>query len=131
MRFLWPLSLVATLSTCEKFDEFSDSLGDSLSQQPAVADSTPIGFDLENKYPSRNTSRDGYHEHVGPELSKQQLNRLFEHVAFPQSQDALISLLGRPFYAENGYAYWKIQGGSNELAVRIIDGTAYSYTVGY
>jgi len=125
-----PLFLVATLSTCERFDKFSDSLSDSIGQQPAEATDVAVGFDVDNGFPHRDRSIDGYYDTSRGGLSAAQLTRLFEHVAFPQSRGALIDTFGAPFDAEGEYAYWRIEGANNYLAVRIVGDTAYSYTVG-
>lgn len=124
------LALLIAVTGCEAFDEFSEDLSNNIGQQPAEATNSAVGFDVDNGFPYRDTSVDRYYAIQGA-LTQQQLSRLFEHVAFPQSRDAVIDLLGTPFDAEGDYAYWKIEGGSSELAVRIVGDTAYSYTVGY
>ncbi|MGB3787808.1 MAG: hypothetical protein WA949_07345 [Phormidesmis sp.] len=120
------LAVMAALMSCESFDEFSENIG----QQPAEATDSVVGFDVESGFPNRDTSVDRYYQ-LGKGLTAQELTTLFEHVAFPQSREAITSLLGTPFDAEGDYAYWKIEGGSSELAIYIVGDTAYSYTVGY
>lgn len=128
---LLSLSLAVALASCESFDEFSNSLSDSIGQQPANAtDSVVVGFDVENSFPHRDRSIDSYYADRQDGLTSAQLTRLFEHIAFPQSRGALIDAFGAPFDAEGEYAYWRIEGGSNYLAIRIVGDTAYSYTVG-
>lgn len=125
------LSLLAvSLVSCERFDEFSDALSDSIGQQPAQADEAPIGLHIDGSFPSRSTTREEYTK-ATTEVSEAQLFTLMEHVAFPQSRKALESLLGEPFEEQGNYTYWKIAGGSSEIAVVFIDDVAYSYQFGY
>jgi hypothetical protein len=96
----------------------------------AVADEILLGFNPASDYPSRDTTYDGY---LAPTdgLSQETLNRLFTHVAMPQSEAAMVSLLGWPTSYQGNIQYWPIAGGSSELAMTVIDGQAISYTVGY
>ncbi|MBE9064994.1 hypothetical protein [cf. Phormidesmis sp. LEGE 11477] len=125
------LSLATTRITCDSFNEFSKDVGKSIGQQPAEATDVAIGFDVDSDFPHRDRTIDGYYTDRQDGLTSAQLTRLFEHIAFPQSRGALIDTFGPPFDAEGDYAYWRIEGGSSYLAIRIVDGTAYSYTVGY
>lgn len=90
----------------------------------------PIGLTLDQPYPHRDHSYDGYLKEE-PGLSQWQLNKLFLHVAMPQSRSAMYQLLGYPKAEAGDYAYWSIEGGSSELAVQFRGDKAVSYTVGY
>ncbi|MEM9090371.1 MAG: hypothetical protein AAGC93_16680 [Cyanobacteria bacterium P01_F01_bin.53] len=87
------------------------------------------GFDPGVSYPHRDHTYDGYLQ-AAPGLSQYQLNRLFHHVAMPQSHGAMVSILGYPTAEDGDFVYWSINGGSSELAVEYIGSTAWRYTVG-
>ncbi len=100
----------------------------AISGEPATA--TTIGFDPVPNYPSRDQSYDGYLPEL-PELSQAQLRHFFNDIAMPQSEGAIVGLLGWPTSYDGVYQYWRIEGGSSELAIKIENGRATTYTVGY
>jgi len=122
------LALAIALTGCDWIDATVDAIADDLSTQPAQA-SQPLGFTPGAAYPHRDHTYDGY---LAPKegLKQWQLEKLFFHVAMPQSHSAMVSMLGYPDAEYGSYSYWKIDGGSSELAVYYQGDTAYSYTVG-
>ncbi len=108
-----------------------DLIADNIGQQPAQANQ-PIefGFNPTEDYPSRSTAYDQYSA-SDDGISEAQLDKLFLHIQFPQSESAVVSFLGYPSMTQGSYSYWKIAGSSSELAVYINSGTAIDFTVGY
>ena len=115
-------------------DELAETIDiklESLMQGEAVA-SDGVGFTPQESYPYRSTQYDDWLPLTAPpEINEAQLNRLFYHVAMPQSHEAMVSLLGYPIAEQGDYVYWAIEGSSSELAVRYSNDHAINYTVGY
>ncbi|MEL6260471.1 MAG: hypothetical protein AAFR12_05330 [Cyanobacteria bacterium J06626_6] len=124
------LVLYAGLASCsaDEIDSFFASVDGSIGQQPVTA-SEPLNFNPGMTFPHRDHGYDGYSSPTG--LQQWQLNKLFNHIAMPQSEKAMSSVLGHWDHADGDWYYWAIDGGSSELAVKIVDGYAQTYTVGY
>ncbi len=134
----WPLILslsaaVALVSctdpaTGEQIDPI-EVLAEAIGPQPSHA-ADGLDFNPSAEYPSRDHTYDGY---LAPDdgISQETLHRLFFDVAMPQSDEAMIGLLGWPISEQDNVKYWAIGGGSSELAVFYEGGKAYNYTVGY
>ena len=121
------LSAITGCDVAEPVTAVTDAIA-SLGQQPAEAYS--LGFDPSQPYPSRNHEYDKYLQ-PSSGLSQWQLDKLFNHVAMPQSHSAMVGLLGYPTAEQGDVLYWAIEGGSSELAVTYNGVLAVSYTVGY
>jgi hypothetical protein len=123
-------------------DELAESINDSLtasmdgltesieSQGVEAAEPPRLGFTPDLPYPKRNHTYDGYMPPVEG-LSQADLDRFTAYYAFPQSHEAMVGLLGYPYAEDGNVKYWKISGGSSELAVTYSnDEYAQSYTFG-
>lgn len=123
-------ALSASLSGCDWIDSLVSAIEDDLSAEPAIAAEQPLGFIPAQDFPHRDHTYDGY---LAPNdgLAQWQLEKLFFHVAMPQSHEALVGFLGYPDAEQGDYLYWKIEGGSSELAIYYQGSKAINYTVGY
>ena len=121
------IALIAAALTLSIFDS-SDIMSVLDIGEPATA--TTIGFNPTPDYPSRDQTYDSYLS-PSPGLSQAQLSHFFNDIAMPQSEGAIVGLLGWPTSYEGDYQYWKIDGGSSELAIKVQNGRATTYTVGY
>ena len=131
------LMLGACLSAvgCD-FNNAIDAIGDAVSgigQQPAIAASGEAiansGFYATADFPNRNRAYDGYLSPDAGAISDSQFSTLYNHVAFPQSRNALTSLLGHPRAYEGQYEFYFYNG--SEVAIYYVGDSAVSFTVGY
>ncbi|MEL7143291.1 MAG: hypothetical protein AAGL08_13835 [Cyanobacteria bacterium J06573_11] len=128
------MGCMATLTGCDWIDNLIAAIENDLSAQPAQAASADTSDWKFDSFPQRDRTYDGWAATGSAqfdELSTSQLLKLTEYVAMPQSHGAMVGILGYPHYEDGDYRYWKIAGGSNELAVRYNAETAIDYTIGH
>ena len=87
------------------------------------------GFSPGQDFPRRDTTYDGYLATSAGTISDEQMAKLWNHIAFPQSHGALTNLLGHPVAYSGSYEYYRYNG--SEVAVYYDGGTAFYFTVGY
>lgn len=93
---------------------------------------TGEGFVATDYFPSHGTQWDGYaHQSVGYGVDDATLNRLWNHVAFPQSEGAMVSLLGWPDEWSGHFAIYSRQGRGDKLAVYYLGDQALWFTLGH
>jgi hypothetical protein len=88
------------------------------------------GFTGVEHYPSRETSYDSYLAEE-PGVDPATFETLYNHIAFPQSRGAMVSLLGWPIAYEGEWDYYRLAGSNDEIAIYYVGDTAAYFTVGY
>jgi hypothetical protein len=94
----------------------------------AIADDLDLGFTPSNPFPERDMRYDVMLKE-SEKVSSETLKTLMNNIKFPQSESALVSLLGYPYSQDGEFSYWEIEGGS-EVAIYFSGGQGLWYTVG-
>ncbi len=98
-------------------------------QQSTATAAAGEGFTAVANYPSRDTTYDGYLAEA-PGVDQATFETLYNHIAFPQSRVAMVSLLGWPIAYEGAWDYYQLAGTNSEIAIYYVGDTAAYFTVG-
>ena len=94
-------------------------------KETAIATS---GFTAVENFPYRSNTYDHLLPAYAGEIDHYQFSTLWNHVAFPQSRGAMVSLLGWPVAEDGPFDYYRYNG--SEVAVYYTGNTALFFTVG-